>query len=76
MMIKQIKPQIRIDFLYGDQDWMQPTGAYRLSRQFKNIKVHNVEDAGHQLLFDNPSKVSTIILDAYKASQKNSKVVN
>ena len=56
-----MKPEIKIDFMYGDEDWMQSDGARRLAREFKNIKVHTIESAGHQLLFDNPSQVSSIM---------------
>ena len=44
--------------MYGDQDWMKPAGAYRLRKDFENIKVQIVPDAGHQMLFDNPAEVS------------------
>ena len=37
-----MKPEIKIDFMYGDEDWMQPDGARRLAREFKNIKVHTI----------------------------------
>lgn len=37
-----MKPEIKIDFMYGDEDWMQPDGARRLAREFQNIKVHTI----------------------------------
>lgn len=57
-IISELKPKIKVDFLYGDQDWMQPEGAERLANEFKNIKVHMIESAGHQMMFDNPVLVS------------------
>jgi pimeloyl-ACP methyl ester carboxylesterase len=58
MIMQDIKPSIAVDFLYGDNDWMRPAGAHRLAQEFKNIRVHEVENAGHQMLFDNPRRVS------------------
>ena len=56
-----MKPEVKIDFLFGDEDWMQPDGANRLSKDFKNMNVHQVKNSGHQLLFDNPIGVCKII---------------
>jgi len=43
---------------------MQPAGAHRLEKEFKNIKVHIVKKAGHQMIFDNPEEVSRIMKQA------------
>lgn len=50
-----------VDILFGDTDWMNQEGAHRLKEQFKNVKVHTVENAGHQLIFDNPPQVAATI---------------
>ena len=49
-----MRPTIPIDFMYGDDDWMRPAGAVRLAKDYENIQVHEVEKAGHQMLFENP----------------------
>ena len=63
-MLLEMKPKVKIDFLYGDEDWMQPDGASRLSKDFPNINVHQVPNSGHQLLFDNAKAVCKIIKES------------
>ena len=64
--MRAVNPKINIDFMYGDKDWMKPYGAKRLEADYKTIKVHEIENAGHQLLFDNPEKVASIMRDRLK----------
>lgn len=66
-ILKKLRPKIAIDFMYGDEDWMKPAGAHRLAQEFKNMKVHKVSNAGHQMLFDNPAGVSEKIIEVFKA---------
>ena len=66
MMVRSIKPKIHIDFMYGDKDWMKPAGAKRLEKDYKTVKVHQINGAGHQLLFDDPERVATIMRDGLK----------
>jgi hypothetical protein len=59
--LMRIKSEVKIDMLFGDNDWMQSEGAYRLQGAMENVKVHVVSEAGHQLIFDNPTRVSALI---------------
>ncbi|CAM6005302.1 unnamed protein product [Sphagnum balticum] len=56
MREKKIKTQI--DIYFGDEDWMSKDGAKRLAVDFENIKVHEIKNAGHQLIFDNPLAIA------------------
>jgi len=49
---------------YGDHDWMDPVGAYRIARDHKkpNFEVRVVKNAGHQLIIENPEEVVKNIL--------------
>ena len=58
MILEDVKPTIPINFFFGEKDWLQPKGALRLEARFKNIKVHTVKDAGHQLTFDDSEHIS------------------
>lgn len=33
-IIREVRPKIKIDFFYGDSDWMSSEGAQRLTRDF------------------------------------------
>lgn len=33
-IIRQVRPKIKIDFFYGDTDWMSNVGAKRLAEDF------------------------------------------
>jgi pimeloyl-ACP methyl ester carboxylesterase len=47
--------------MYGDDDYLQQQGAYRLSESFDNIKVHVIKKASHEIMIDNPVQVCEII---------------
>ncbi len=34
--------KIKMDFMFGDEDWMPPQGAERLAKDFPNVKVHYI----------------------------------
>ncbi len=57
--------KIKVDFFFGDIDWMSKDGAARLEKDFKNIDVHVIESAGHQMIFDNPLDVTKTICKCY-----------
>jgi pimeloyl-ACP methyl ester carboxylesterase len=44
--------------LFGDNDWMSKDGAERLVKDYNNMRLHKINDAGHQLIFDNPEEVT------------------
>jgi hypothetical protein len=37
---------------------MNRDGAERLVKDYKNMRLHFISDAGHQLIFDNPAEVT------------------
>ncbi|CAD8175783.1 unnamed protein product [Paramecium pentaurelia] len=49
--------EVPIYFYFGDQDWMDKKGAYNLAKNNNNIKIRIIENAGHQLNFENPKGV-------------------
>ncbi len=61
----------KIDFIYGDVDWMDPGHALMLiqSGQMLDIaSLHIVEGAGHHLYLDNPEGVvEKMILSCFGA---------
>ena len=58
--------KIRVEFFFGDQDWMSKDGATRLAKDFNNIEMHIIDNAGHQLIFDNPVDVTRMIKNCYE----------
>lgn len=58
--------KIRVEFFFGDQDWMSKDGAARLVKDFKNMEMHIIDSAGHQLIFDNPVDVTRTIRNCYE----------
>lgn len=61
-VLKQLRPTIPIDFFYGDDDWILQAGANRLSQEFKNIRVHTINNSGHQIMFNNPTQAGAEIV--------------
>ena len=52
---------MKVNFLYGDEDWMDRDAADELinAQRLKNFStVTTIPDAGHNLLVDNPSYVA------------------
>ncbi|CAD8187809.1 unnamed protein product [Paramecium pentaurelia] len=63
--MNQIK-NIPISFYFGDQDWMDHQGAINLNF-YQNINLRIINDAGHQLNFENPQGVvQAIIQDMFQ----------
>ncbi len=44
--------------MFGDNDWMNQSGAEKLVKDFNNMRLHKINDAGHQLIFDSPVEVT------------------
>ena len=52
-------------FVYGEKDWMDRTGAYRLCQQDRErFKLYIVNNAGHSFAMENPRGLENI-LDVY-----------
>ena len=52
-------------FVYGENDWMDRTGAFRLCQQDRNrFKLYIVNNAGHSFAMENPKGLENI-LDVY-----------
>ena len=49
-----------VSFYFGDIDWMNQKGAEKLQKE-KRCKLKIVENAGHQVVFDNPEELSECI---------------
>ena len=71
MILKSMKPQIPISFFYGDEDWMEPYGAFRLRKVFQNMSVHFIKKAGHQLIFENPKDIVQIMTEKVNIQKYN-----
>ncbi len=61
-MIRENGFKFPIEFYYGQVDWMDRTGAIRLHKDFENVVCDLVDNAGHQMIFDNPDGVVAKIL--------------
>ena len=54
--------KLNVIFVFGQKDWMDRTGAYRLSHFNSNqYKVFTVSNAGHSFARQNPEELSAII---------------
>ena len=54
--------KLNVIFVFGQKDWMDRTGAYRLSKYDPNkYKVFTVSNAGHSFARQNPEELSVII---------------
>ena len=54
-----------IEFYYGDNDWMEKDSARALVQKHPNnnqLSFTLVENAGHQVIFDNPQRIAAYIL--------------
>ena len=52
-------------FVYGEKDWMDRTGAFRLCQQDRDrFKLYIVNNAGHSFAMENPKGLENI-LDVY-----------
>lgn len=55
-MIRKNSVNFKIDFYFGDHDWMPRDGAKRLfEEKIKGVSYTTVPDSGHQIVFDNYS---------------------
>ena len=49
-------------FVYGENDWMDRTGAYRLCQQDRErFKLYIVKNAGHSFAMENPKELVNIM---------------
>ena len=56
------KNNCQIIFVFGEKDWMERLGAYRLSIFDPNIyKYFTVKNAGHSFAMENPKELCAII---------------
>ena len=54
--------KIPVIFAFGEYDWMDRIGAYRLSRMDPNkYKVFTVSKGGHSFTYENPKELCQII---------------
>lgn len=53
-MINRMNFKKPIQFYYGENDWMDSKGAYRLHQKLDNVNIERITAADHQLIFDNP----------------------
>lgn len=55
-----------VSFVYGVEDWMDPTDAYKVRKDFEERKVpcrvELVEHSGHHIYLDNPEGCLSAIL--------------
>ena len=65
-MFKDNVMPFRIDFYYGDNDWMEKETAYLMSRSFEKvnrISYTTISNSGHQILFDNPEELLSYLAE-------------
>ena len=67
--IPLLDPSIPITFIYGDRDWMDNRPAQQIKRRLgreagagRVVRCFELEEAGHQLMIDNPESFNDIIL--------------
>ena len=61
-LIKNYLSKINVVFIYGDKDWMDSSGALRLSEELQNVAFYQIKDSGHHTNMDQPKEVCKIIL--------------
>lgn len=64
-MLTENKFAFPIEFYYGDADWMEKESARALvanNPKGNRLSYFTVEDAGHQIIFDNPRRMAAFIL--------------
>jgi pimeloyl-ACP methyl ester carboxylesterase len=64
-IIHDNKFKFPIEFYYGDHDWMESGTARSLVNRRPNdnkLLFRTVENSGHQILFDNPHRMASFIL--------------
>ena len=62
-LIKEKIPDMNIIFCYGENDWMDNSGAKRLNQFDKNkYKYFTIYNAGHTFPLDNPGEAGKIFL--------------
>ena len=60
--ILKYKNNIQIIFVFGEKDWMDKIGSYRLSSYDPDkYKVFSVSNAGHSFAMENPKELCSII---------------
>ena len=60
--IRKNLSKINIVFIYGDRDWMDSSGAYRLYKELPNVDFHWIQGAGHHANMDQPKEVCKIMV--------------
>lgn len=60
---------VPILFFYGDRDWVKSVGAEQTLRVNKKVILKIVENAGHDLYWDNPEKLMDDLFDSIKESE-------
>ena len=48
----------KVDFFFGEIDWVSQDGAKRLAKSYQNINYHIIGDSTHKMIFDNPLKIA------------------
>ncbi|CAD8086389.1 unnamed protein product [Paramecium sonneborni] len=68
---------IPIYFYFGNIDWMDKKGAQNLANNHQNVKIRIIENAGHQLNFENPKGVfEQLIIDiSFSAHMQEQQIV-
>ncbi|KAJ3504007.1 hypothetical protein NLJ89_g8167 [Agrocybe chaxingu] len=65
--IDKLPKDIRVTFVYGDHDWMDPTGGYEAVQRLKkagnqNARMYIVDNAGHHVYLDNKDTVNDLLM--------------
>ena len=59
--------KIPIIFAFGEKDWMDRVGAYRLSKfDPKKYKIFTVSKSGHSFTYENPKELCSIIAQYFE----------
>lgn len=64
MFMDKVMP-FKIDFYYGDNDWMEKETAHKMARSIEKvnrISYTTIFNAGHQIMFDNPTELLGYLL--------------
>ncbi len=61
-LIKTHLSKINVVFIYGDEDWMDYSGALRLFKELPFVNFYKIKGAGHHVDMDKPQEVAKIIL--------------
>jgi len=72
-----VNTNLKVDFMYGQYDWMEPSNAFKIKKKEKiKCNVYIVQDCGHQLILENSKGFAEVLAKIIVRGQQNNFVSN